>query len=643
MGEAVKITAKTPEANKENKAQKTQKSESSQSISSPVDKVLFLQRTIGNQAVGRLINSGALRAKLRIGQPGDIYEQEADRVAEQVMRMPEQAVQPKPDCPFIKGSSRINSLRDGGQPLPESVRAFFEPRFGHDFSEVRVHLGGAAEHSARDVNANAYTVGHDIVFGEGRFAPGTQEGRRLISHELTHVVQQSSSDEMRVEHSNGKRGLSPITLGRTCLSIARQNKPASGQKASEVNKGDESQPKDTMAGTLVSEIIVSVSRKRVGFRSVVGMILGDIDTDLKPGKYELKPDTDHQKWIIVKPSVKTGLRFSVDLEGANPWTLKYPDILPLTVTVGSLVEPKVYGDMFDAEGNLIDPLWLHEGMPPEMKPKPVAGIDDFESTRYDLDYRSEKGNLSKWLVVSYRDDTSKDINLDTITQTTPRLWMAKQEALKIMDDYNTMFILGTFPTVFFIITISPTVSVPRGDAARYTPNRRSFPKQEPMSKQEPVPKQEPGPTPKVNEPKSPPVIVASPLIKPVNGKVNVGGGLEPGSEGATNLNPIKSGSGGPSKGIPNHVKAGFEEIGEVFEPGSVKEIFSNRLRYGDVNWTKAAQGSAKVVAKGGKLSLNVWTQSAKETQIIIDAFTSAGFKDVRALGEGTGTIIIGRW
>lgn len=133
------------------------------------------------------------------------------------MRMPEPAVQRKTGCPFAKSSSckekkeilqkkelgsetaqsspavesQINSLRGGGQPLPVSVSAFFEPRFGTDFSQVRVHSGGAAEQSAKEVNAHAYTVGHDIVFGEGRFMPDTHEGRQLIAHELTHVVQQN--------------------------------------------------------------------------------------------------------------------------------------------------------------------------------------------------------------------------------------------------------------------------------------------------------------------------------------------------------------------------------------------------------------------------------------------------------------------
>jgi hypothetical protein len=92
MSEKVKAATKKPEAKRENKTPQTQKTGPSQSISSPVEQILFLQRTMGNQAVERLIKSGALQAKLRIGQPGDIYEQEADRIAEQVMRMPEQQV-----------------------------------------------------------------------------------------------------------------------------------------------------------------------------------------------------------------------------------------------------------------------------------------------------------------------------------------------------------------------------------------------------------------------------------------------------------------------------------------------------------------------------------------------------------------------
>ncbi|HLB70567.1 MAG TPA: hypothetical protein VJJ51_05935, partial [Candidatus Methanoperedens sp.] len=90
MNERISLADKKSEAKSQNSVpQIRRKVESPRSMSSPVDRILYLQRTIGNQAVQRLIKSGALQAKLRIGQPGDIYEQEADRVAEQVMKMPD--------------------------------------------------------------------------------------------------------------------------------------------------------------------------------------------------------------------------------------------------------------------------------------------------------------------------------------------------------------------------------------------------------------------------------------------------------------------------------------------------------------------------------------------------------------------------
>lgn len=96
-------------------------------------------------------------------------------------------------------------LRSPGHPLDSGTRAFFEPRFGHDFSEVRVHTDAKAAQSAHAVSALAYTVGRDVVFGGGRYAPDTRGGRSLIGHELTHVVQQrgapspSSRDQLTVD------------------------------------------------------------------------------------------------------------------------------------------------------------------------------------------------------------------------------------------------------------------------------------------------------------------------------------------------------------------------------------------------------------------------------------------------------------
>jgi outer membrane protein OmpA-like peptidoglycan-associated protein len=153
---------------------------------------------------------GATQTKLAINKPGDRYEQEADRLAERVMRTPESQPQGRQQRSLqASGASETGqiaappivheALRSPGQPLAAATRAFLEPRFGYDFSRVRVHADPVAEESARRVNARAYTVGHHMVFGPGRFTPDTNEGRRLIAHELAHVVQQSGVDRSRAD------------------------------------------------------------------------------------------------------------------------------------------------------------------------------------------------------------------------------------------------------------------------------------------------------------------------------------------------------------------------------------------------------------------------------------------------------------
>src|SRR5262249_14347720 len=84
-------------------------------------------------------------------------------------------------------------LNSPGRPLDADTRAFMEPRFGHDFSKVRVHADTGAAESARAVRAQAYTVGQDVVFAAGHYDPTSTRGRQLLAHELSHVVQQSGA------------------------------------------------------------------------------------------------------------------------------------------------------------------------------------------------------------------------------------------------------------------------------------------------------------------------------------------------------------------------------------------------------------------------------------------------------------------
>jgi len=99
--------------------------------------------------------------------------------------------------------TQIEGLRGGGQPLPQSLRARFEPRFGHNFGGVRVHTGAQAAHVARSVNARAFTVGNDVAFGAGQYSPDTDSGQRLLAHELTHVIQQTGGTPASHHASQG--------------------------------------------------------------------------------------------------------------------------------------------------------------------------------------------------------------------------------------------------------------------------------------------------------------------------------------------------------------------------------------------------------------------------------------------------------
>ena len=193
---------------------------------------------------------GMIQTKLKINEPGDIYEQEADRVADAVMQMPEPGVQREVEpeeeerlqakplvnqiTPLVhvqrqeetkeeeeeeepieelekeeeepimtKGISgkkplirndlqmRLNQSRDGVQPLPKADRSLMERNFGVDFSSVRVHKDSNAVQMTRELNAQAFTYGRDIYFGAGRYNPSTLSGKRLLAHELTHVLQQN--------------------------------------------------------------------------------------------------------------------------------------------------------------------------------------------------------------------------------------------------------------------------------------------------------------------------------------------------------------------------------------------------------------------------------------------------------------------
>jgi hypothetical protein len=215
-----------------------------------------------------LLSRTAIQRKLVVNEPGDQYEQEADRVAEQVMRMPEPGVpQPRTSlhavsvvqrkcaqceeeeklqrkCAKCEEEEKLQrkeagtvaqgmtappivreALNSSGQPLEAATRAYMEPRFQYDFSQVRIHKDAKAVESARAVRALAYTVGPNIVFGTGQYAPGSTTGRQLIAHELTHVIQQATHGRSNVQRETSTDGQSEDTA---------ETQSSQGQRAEQV-------------------------------------------------------------------------------------------------------------------------------------------------------------------------------------------------------------------------------------------------------------------------------------------------------------------------------------------------------------------------------------------------------------------------
>jgi len=343
-----------------------------------------------------------MQAKLTISQPGDRYEQEADRVADRVMSMPEprngqrlqrecsecenevkrqegepedkekeeeepeetasasllqrqeageekeeeepegtaspkllqrqevgeeeeeeegKTVSPKAQpgrtpqaTPAV--TANIHALRSGGQPLSPSTRAFFEPRFGHDFGRVRVHNDTRAAETAQAVNARAFTLGRDVVFGAGQYTPDTHSGRRLMAHELAHVAQQKTGlqhiSPMNLPLVNDKKKTDYVA--REVIMAEESKKSGKGEKGAKTEK-----PKDkrTLSGkkwrkiadekwnksSKIDDLSSTFKPKFEKFKKVLNDngITESIDTTKRP--YE-RAYLMHYAWKIAKDKIK---------------------------------------------------------------------------------------------------------------------------------------------------------------------------------------------------------------------------------------------------------------------------------------------------------------------------------------------------
>jgi hypothetical protein len=206
--------------------------------------VVHEKKVILNKTENKNQHSSFFQPKLTINQPNDVYEQEADAVADKVMRMPdhttgnnlffkpaissiqrkcahceeeEKQMQRKEDgngsgVAAQKTEGYVNSL-SGGNALDKNEKHFFESRMGYDFGDVKIHSDDAAAKSAQSINALAYTTGNNIVFAHGQYVPGTDSGKRLLAHELTHVIQQQAvHGNNTIQREEGCTAMTRVTV-----------------------------------------------------------------------------------------------------------------------------------------------------------------------------------------------------------------------------------------------------------------------------------------------------------------------------------------------------------------------------------------------------------------------------------------------
>ena len=218
-------------------------------------------------------------------------------------------------------ASVIASMQGRGQPLPLSERTFFEPRFGKDFSQVRIHTGSQAAEAARALNAQAFTVGLDVVFGAGQYASESVEGKRLLAHELTHVLQQGNG-ALSIGPPEGSLdrkidGSSALTEG-SCVGtgalIRVSPGPLSIQRFLTVN--------------VLTPQTENLAERVMAGRSTAGFVA-----------YWL-----NNKRIDAKPSSATEAQVLADLKAAAVAAIKRPDVDYTLKNVVGPHGPEIHGD-----------------------------------------------------------------------------------------------------------------------------------------------------------------------------------------------------------------------------------------------------------------------------------------------------------
>jgi outer membrane protein OmpA-like peptidoglycan-associated protein len=372
-----------------------------------------------------------VQTKLRLGEPGDIYEQEADRVAEQVMRIfvnsevnttnqekinrkcssckeEEKEDQEKmkisrkeATTTTINSSNKFdtsdsasieinNTLTQSGSPIDSSTKEFMESRFGYDFSNVRIHADERAARSAQSINALAYTIGSDVVFDNGKYNPSTAEGRYLLAHELTHTVQQSNREVSGT--------LNVSTIVNHAESIVQPmgdiTKIPKDKKKFDCDIPTDSPSSITDSVMFGNDIfILSTQQKRQIENFVMYWHENGSDKEVRVDGFASLPASDEHNWILACKRAR-----AVEVELKHPSSGHMPGIPSGFISVFAHGETDEFGSETD---NRRVTLFSPVRSPP---PPITLPYDEMygPSTSHCLFYQSPLANM--WLTYSYRNN-----------------------------------------------------------------------------------------------------------------------------------------------------------------------------------------------------------------------------------------------
>ena len=219
--------------------------------------LIHLQQTYGNNYAQRLLNSRAVQVKLTVNPPGDVYEQEADRVADTVTKVVTSQVQRQAEeeeelqekaVDYIQRATtntmpevvselegKINAAKGSGQPLLEDIRDPMERAFVADFSGVRVHTDSQADSLSQSLQARAFTTGQDIFFKSGEYNPSSSSGQQLLAHELTHTIQQGASTRIARWLGKGHEIITQHALGLVGNTYSKKAKKFLADRAGQMD------------------------------------------------------------------------------------------------------------------------------------------------------------------------------------------------------------------------------------------------------------------------------------------------------------------------------------------------------------------------------------------------------------------------